>query len=85
MEALLAVELAGNVVQLVQFATNLISKTNTIRKSGSPSSLPHLGKLSESLTKEADTIHNCLKASNASLAQEEQFAYYDTKGCIAES
>jgi hypothetical protein len=72
MEALLAVGLAGNVVQFAQFATQLISQTNTIRKSGSPSSLPHLRKLSESLTKEADAIYNCLKASSATLAREEQ-------------
>lgn len=72
MEALLAVGLAGNVVQFAQFAGKLISETNSIRRTGSPSSLPGLRSLAENLTKQADTIHKCLKAGNATLAQEDQ-------------
>jgi hypothetical protein len=72
MEALVAVGLAGNVVQFVQFTGELISETNSIRRTGSPSSLPDLRRLSEDLIQQADTIHKCLKASNASLAQEDQ-------------
>jgi hypothetical protein len=72
MEAILAVGLAGNVVQFVQTAGTLISEANAIRKTGSPSSLTSLRKLTDKSMKQADYIHNCLKSSNATLAQEDQ-------------
>jgi hypothetical protein len=72
MEALVAVGLAGNVVQFVQGAGALISEANSIRKSGSPSSLPDLRKLSEKLTSQAAVLKTRLKASRATLAEEDQ-------------
>ncbi|KAI9857130.1 MAG: hypothetical protein M1813_008621 [Trichoglossum hirsutum] len=73
MEALLAVGLAGNVVQFVQLAGKLISETNAIRKTGNPSSLQDLQNLSESLTKQAGAVKTHLEASNAVLSQEDQY------------
>jgi hypothetical protein len=71
MEALLAVGLAGNVVQFVQFAGELISEARSIMKNGSPKSIPELRHLSETLTKQAGMIKARLKASNATLAEED--------------
>ncbi|KAH6951184.1 hypothetical protein BKA56DRAFT_711885 [Ilyonectria sp. MPI-CAGE-AT-0026] len=75
MEALVAIGLSGNVVQFVQFAGQLISETNSIRQNGSPSSLPDLRNLTDSLTKQADAIHKSLpsKASTAMLAPEDHY------------
>lgn len=75
MEALVAVGLAGNVVQFVQFSGKLISETIAIRKDETPSSLPNLKNLSEILTKQAGIIRARLKASNATLAQEDQVRF----------
>jgi len=74
MEALVAVGLAGNVVQFVQFAGELISETIAIRKTGSPSSLPKLQNLAANLTKQAGLIKAHLDAARAveELAQEDQ-------------
>jgi hypothetical protein len=72
MEALVAVGLAGNVVQFVSAAGALIKEANSIRKKGSPSSLPKLQNLSEDLTKQATVLQTRLKASSATLAEEDQ-------------
>jgi hypothetical protein len=72
MEALVAVGLAGNVVQFVSAAGALIKEANSIRKEGSPSSLPKLKNLSEDLTKQAMVLQTRLKVSSATLAEEEQ-------------
>lgn len=74
LEALVAVSLAGNVVQFVQFAGELISQTITIRKNGGPSSLSELKKLTESLRNQACVITTHLEAGavNQVLAQEDQ-------------
>ncbi|RYN71864.1 hypothetical protein AA0117_g8992 [Alternaria alternata] len=56
MEALIAVGLAGNVVQFLQGAGTLIAEANAIRKSGSPSSLPDLQRLSTRLTDQAAAL-----------------------------
>jgi len=72
MEALVAVGLAGNVAQFVQFAGTVISEANSIRRTGSPSSLPNLRNLTDSLTRQAKSIHRCLKAGNATLTREDQ-------------
>ncbi|KAE8440344.1 hypothetical protein EG329_008460 [Mollisiaceae sp. DMI_Dod_QoI] len=66
LEALVAIGLAGNVIQFVQYAGEMISQAKAIRKSGSPSSLPDLRKLTESLTKQAYIIEGHLEALNAS-------------------
>lgn len=74
MEALLAVGLAGNVVQFVQFAGKFVSEVKSIRETGSPRSLPALKQLVDSLVKQAEVIHKCLtaKADTARLSQEDQ-------------
>jgi hypothetical protein len=72
MEALVAVGLAGNVVQFVFAAGALIKEANSIRKEGSPSSLPKLKTLSEDLTKQATVLQTRLKASSATLPEEDQ-------------
>ncbi|KAF2250748.1 hypothetical protein BU26DRAFT_269347 [Trematosphaeria pertusa] len=73
MEALLAIGLTGNVVQFVQFTGKLISESNEIRKSGSPSSLPELKTLSHNLITQTSIITTRLKACSATLAPEEQY------------
>lgn len=72
MEAIVAVGLAGNVVQFIQFAAQLISEAKTIREKGEPSSLPCLESLSKSLVSLASDIKTRLQASSATLAQEDQ-------------
>jgi hypothetical protein len=72
MEALVAVGLAGNVVQFVQGAGTLIAEANAIRKSGSPSSLPDLQRLSKTLTNQAAVLNTRLKACSATLKEEDQ-------------
>jgi len=74
MEALIAVGLAGNVVQFVSFAGKLISETSAIRKTGSPSSLPGLRILTHTLTQQSGSIHKSLRNRPGSfpLAPEEQ-------------
>ncbi|KAF2787192.1 hypothetical protein K505DRAFT_288372, partial [Melanomma pulvis-pyrius CBS 109.77] len=75
MEALVAIGLAGNVVQFVQFAGKLISEAKSIRETGSPRSLPGLKSLVDSLVKQAEVTHKCLvaKADTARLTQEDQY------------
>jgi hypothetical protein len=63
LEALVAVGLAGNVVQFIQFAGELITETKVIRRAGHPSRLPDLRKLTDSLIKQADIIHTHLQAN----------------------
>lgn len=72
MEALVAVGLASNVVQFVQFASKLISEAYHIKNSGTPSSIHDLRKVSDSIVAQAETIHNSLKSTSAVLTQEEQ-------------
>jgi hypothetical protein len=83
MEALVAIGLAGNVAQFVQFAGKLISEAESIRKTGSPASLPELQRLTESLTKQSDSINKCLRNTVSTLSQEEQVSlmhgFYETK------
>lgn len=78
MEALAAVGLAGNVVQFVQFSSQLIAEAKSIKTSGSPSSIPELRKLAERLVTlteplvtQADTISKCLKSTSATLSRED--------------
>jgi hypothetical protein len=63
MEALVAVGLAGNVVQFVQGAGTLLSLAVDIRKSGRPESLPRLKDLSTALVGHAAVLKSRLKAS----------------------
>lgn len=72
MEALIAVGLAGNVVQFLQGAGTLIAEANAIRISGSPSSLPHLQSLSKTLIDQAAVLRTRLKACSATLKEEDQ-------------
>jgi hypothetical protein len=75
METLAAVGLAGNVVQFVQFAGQLISEANAIRKNGSPSSLAHLRDFSDSLTRQAGLIKAGLKSKPTPFGQEDQVLF----------
>lgn len=75
MEALVAIGLAGNVAQFVQFAGKLISEAESIRKTGSPASLPELKNLTESLTKQSESINNCLRSNVSTLSGEEQVGF----------
>lgn len=72
MEALVAVGLAGNVVQFVQTAGQLISQTITIKQTGGPSSLPELRNLVQTLTKQAGMIKTRLGANSASHSEEDK-------------
>ncbi|CAI6337945.1 unnamed protein product [Periconia digitata] len=72
MEALVAVGLAGNVVQFVQFSGQLIAETSRIRQDGSPSSLPGLLKSSEKLITQTKIIFKCLKSKSETLTEEDQ-------------
>ncbi|RYN83646.1 hypothetical protein AA0117_g1679 [Alternaria alternata] len=72
MEALLAVGLAGNVVQFVQFSGQLISLAKEIKKRGAASSLLDLRKVAQNLTQQTRVIVTRLKANTATLEQEEQ-------------
>ncbi|CAN9221747.1 unnamed protein product [Alternaria alternata] len=72
MEALIAVGLAGNVVQFIQGAGTLIAQANAIRESSSPSSLPGLQRLCKTLTDQAAVLRTRLKACSATLKEEDQ-------------
>lgn len=77
MDALAAVGLAGNVVQFVQFAGELITETAEIKKNGGPSSLPYLRKLGVNLTIQAGLIKDRLKAGSGeqALAPEDKVSF----------
>lgn len=77
MEALVAIGLAGNVVQFVTCAGSLIAQVNHIRRHESPRSLPELVQLSKTLTDQAATLKSRLKASAATLKEEDQVCARD--------
>ena len=79
LEALVAVGLAGNVVQFVQFASSLVLEAEEIRKNGRPSSLPALIKLTEELMEQAKVITTRLKASTVTLQFEDQVSVLDVR------
>lgn len=85
MEALLAVGLAGNVVQFVTCAGKFISEANEIRKSGSHAALPGLKKLAEILTSQSTVLKSRLKASSAILAEEDQVNCIERNACSRRS
>jgi hypothetical protein len=62
MEAIVAVGLAGNVVQFVQFAGVLLAEMKSIHATGSPRSLPSLLDRTNDLSKQAGIIHDRLRA-----------------------
>ena len=72
MEALVAVGLAGNVVQFVQFSGELLSLAKEIKEKGTPSSLLDLRKVAQNLAEQTRVIVSRLKANTATLEQEEQ-------------
>ncbi|KAF1999638.1 hypothetical protein P154DRAFT_563928 [Amniculicola lignicola CBS 123094] len=72
MEALLAVGLAGNVVQFLQFASKIAAKANVIRKKGQPSSIPQWKQSTQQLARQAEVITDRLRASTTVLSQEDQ-------------
>jgi hypothetical protein len=72
MEALVAMGLAGNVVQFVQFSGQLISLAKEIKKKGAPSSLIDLRKVAQNLAQQTRVIVTRVKANTATHEQEEQ-------------
>jgi hypothetical protein len=72
MEVLVAVGLAGNVVQFVQGASALISLAYETKDNGTPQEIPKLIKLSLTLTGYAAVLRSRLKASSATLVEENQ-------------
>jgi len=76
MEALIAVGLAGNVVQFIQGAGQLISISAQIRKNGSPSSIPELQKLSRELTTQAAIVKSRLEGRNGTLVSEDKVSCF---------
>ncbi|KAH7070067.1 hypothetical protein FB567DRAFT_507528 [Paraphoma chrysanthemicola] len=74
MEALIAVGLAGNVVQFVQGAGTLITFAKSMRQGQrvNEKDLPNLRMLSEDLTSQAAILKSRLKASSATLTEEDQ-------------
>jgi len=78
MEALVAVGLAGNVVQFVQFSGQLISLAKEIKKRGAASSLLDLRKVAQNLTQQTRVIVTRLKANTVTLEQEEQVSRQST-------
>jgi hypothetical protein len=82
MEALVALSLAGNVVQFIQFSGSLISEFRSIRKNGTPDSLPELKKMVADLNAQADTIHVALlsdleRSGRTKLRNEDQVSTSD--------
>jgi hypothetical protein len=65
MEALIAVGLAGNVVQFIQFSGALIAETRSIHAIGSPRSLPGTLDRTKELTRQAEMISDRLRATNS--------------------
>ncbi|KAF2106175.1 hypothetical protein BDV96DRAFT_654889 [Lophiotrema nucula] len=85
MEALVAVGLAGNIVQFVQFSGNLISEAKAMKRAGSHTSLSRLKELSETLTRQAKIIKWLLDiATQCENAGDEFTSYLDTFGIIPE-
>jgi hypothetical protein len=64
MEAVVAVGLAGNVVQFISFAGTLIAETKSLHDIGSPRSLPGILDRINDLTRQAEIIHDRLRASH---------------------
>ena len=78
MEALIAVGLAGNVVQFLQGAGTLISIAKSMRSGGKPDrdSLPDIHSLTETLMSQAAVLRSRLKACSATLAEEDQVSHW---------
>jgi hypothetical protein len=75
MEALVAVGLAGNVVQFVQGAGALIALAKEIRDSGSPKALPQLEELSRTLIGHAAVLQSRLRASTPLTEENEAWRF----------
>lgn len=72
MEALVAIGLAGNVVQFVQFAGSIISKAAEIRSQGSLSSIKELQKDTKGVNQQAQMIKAHLASHEATLNTDEK-------------
>lgn len=72
MEALIAVGLAGNVVQFVQSAGTLIALAKEIKNTGKPSSLVELESISRTLVDQTTILRSRLEATGATLTVENQ-------------
>jgi hypothetical protein len=83
MEALIAVGLAGNVVQFLQGAGTLISVAKTMRRDGrtkGEDALPDLYRLSDTIMNQAGVLRSRLKACSATLAEEDQVREHPISG-----
>jgi hypothetical protein len=63
MEAIVAVGLAGNVVQFIQFTGQLVTQAKEIKERGRPSSLPALQNLATQLKNHATILRVHLEDS----------------------
>jgi hypothetical protein len=75
MEALIAVGLAGNVVQFLQGVGKLISVATAMQRNGvlnRGEGLPDIYKLSTTIITQATILTSRLKASSATLPEEDQ-------------
>jgi hypothetical protein len=72
MEALVAVGLAGNVVQFVQSAGTLIALAKDIQNNGKPNSLAELEQISKTLVDQTAGLRTRLEAAGAVLTVENQ-------------
>ena len=75
LEALLALGLAGNVIQLVDFGSKLVARGREIHKSGSLNEIEELRRVAIDSIQQVDRIKDSLiqsAASTGSLSKEEQ-------------
>lgn len=84
MEALIAVGLAGNVVQFVQFSSVVISEARAIRATGRSSSLARLKELSTTLTRHANTVKMRIEGNGTPLEPEEEVRAYTDETAFPE-
>lgn len=64
-EALVAVGLAGNVVQFVHTSAEILAQSKAIWRTGNPSSITELRTLTETLTKQVEMMQSSLEMNRA--------------------
>lgn len=72
MEALVAVGLAGNVVQFAMCVHSLVKEANSIRDTEETENLPAVMMWTRSVTGQAVTLQARMKASRTAFAEEDQ-------------
>ena len=76
MEALVAVGLVGNVVQLADWLMTLARAANSINKNGVTNELPTIKESTQTVIEQSAALQARLKSSNATLSKEEQVCLY---------